>query len=119
MGSANLVEASARESSIRFQAEGALHRDTLTALWVQVWVQLKKEKWLPISRKRHQIGHLDFQSFRLLTEGLQRPGSIGVGSTRHSCLRLWAASRRFAAMSFPPKVSHEFGMDASPALSVI
>ena len=20
--------------------------------WVQVWVQLKKEKWLPISRKR-------------------------------------------------------------------
>jgi len=35
--------------------------------WVQVWVQLKKEKWLPISRKRHQIGHLDFRSFRLLT----------------------------------------------------
>ena len=34
------------------------------------WVQLKKEKWLPISRKRHQIGHLDFRSFRLLTEGL-------------------------------------------------
>ena len=45
MGSVNLVEASARESSIRFQAEGALNRDTLTALWVQVWVQLKKEKW--------------------------------------------------------------------------
>ncbi len=56
MGSVNLVEASARESSIRFQAEGALNRDTLTALWVQ----LKKEKWLPISRKRHQIGRLDF-----------------------------------------------------------
>src|SRR5213082_2502990 len=31
------------------------------------WVQLKKEKWLSISRKRHQIGHLDFRSFRLLT----------------------------------------------------
>jgi hypothetical protein len=41
-----------------------------SVLWVQVWVQLKKEKWLPISRKRHQIGHLDFRSFRLLTEGL-------------------------------------------------
>jgi hypothetical protein len=38
--------------------------------WVQMWVQLKKEKWLPISRKRHQIGHIDFRSFRLLTEGL-------------------------------------------------
>jgi hypothetical protein len=36
--------------------------------WVQVWVQLKKEKWLPISRKRHQIGQLDFRSFRLLTD---------------------------------------------------
>src|SRR5208283_2265587 len=39
--------------------------------WVQVWVRLKKEKWLPISRKRHQIGHLDFRSFRLLTEMLE------------------------------------------------
>src|SRR5206468_10278364 len=96
-------------------ATEAVHPDSEDDAWVQVWVQLKKEKWLPISRKRHQIGHLDFQSFRLLTEGLQRPGSIGVGSTRHSCLRLWAASRRFAAMSFPPKVSYEFGMDASPA----
>lgn len=28
------------------------------------------ENWLPISRKRHQIGHLDFRSFRLFTEGL-------------------------------------------------
>jgi hypothetical protein len=28
----------------------------LLLAWVQVWVQLKKEKWLPISRKRHQIG---------------------------------------------------------------
>ncbi len=42
----------------------------LPMAWVQVWVQLKKEKWLPISRKRHQIGQLDFRSFRLLTEGL-------------------------------------------------
>src|SRR5713226_7338445 len=41
-------------------------------LWVQVWVQLNEEKWLPIFRKRHQIGHLDFRSFRLLTEGLGR-----------------------------------------------
>jgi hypothetical protein len=41
----------------------------LSPVWVQVWVQLKKEKWFPISRKRHQIGHLDFRSFRLLTEG--------------------------------------------------
>lgn len=39
--------------------------------WVQVWVQLEKEKWLPIPRKRHQIGHLDFCHFRLLTEGFQ------------------------------------------------
>jgi hypothetical protein len=31
-------------------------------------VQLKQEKWPPISRKRHQIGQLDFRSFRLLTE---------------------------------------------------
>jgi len=42
--------------------------------WVQVWVQLKRERWLPISRKRHQIGQLDFGLFRLLTEGLQIQG---------------------------------------------
>ena len=49
--------------------------------WVQVWVQLKKEKWLLISRKRHQIGHLDFRSFRLLTERLQsslHPGALAA-----------------------------------------
>jgi hypothetical protein len=28
--------------------------------WVQDWVQLKKEKRLAVSYKRHQIGHLDF-----------------------------------------------------------
>lgn len=28
------------------------------------------ENWLPISRKRHQVGHLDFRSFQLFTEGL-------------------------------------------------
>ncbi len=58
---------------------GALPRSTeasewfpfLLLAWVQVWVQLRKEKWLPISRKRHQIGQLDFRSFRLLTEMLQ------------------------------------------------
>jgi len=38
--------------------------------WVQDWVQLEKEKWLGSSRKRHQIGHLDFCPPRLLTEGL-------------------------------------------------
>jgi hypothetical protein len=38
--------------------------------WVQVWVQLENEKWLPISRKRHQIGQLDLRSFRLLTDRL-------------------------------------------------
>ena len=81
MGSLNPVDASVRKSSIRFQAEGALNRDTLTVLWVQVWVQLKEEKWLPISRKRHQIEHLDFQSSRLLTERLQsspHPGAFAA-----------------------------------------
>jgi len=34
------------------------------------WVQLERGKWLPISCKRHQIGHLDFGPPRLLTEGL-------------------------------------------------
>src|SRR2546429_5421475 len=57
------------------------------------------------ARKRHQTRHLEFYTLRLLTEGLQRPRSIGVGATRHSCLRLWAASRRFAAMSFAPQRS--------------
>jgi hypothetical protein len=33
-------------------------------------VQLKKEEWLPVSCKRHQIGHLDFWQPRLLTEEL-------------------------------------------------
>ena len=31
----------------------------------------KEGKWLPISRKRHQIGHLDFGLPRLLTEMLE------------------------------------------------
>ncbi len=44
---------------------------SLNGPWVQVWVQLQKEKWLPISRKRYQIGHLDFSSSRLLTETLE------------------------------------------------
>ena len=52
-------------------ATEAVHPDSEDDAWVQVWVQLKKEKWLPISRKRHQIGHLDFRSFRLLTEMLE------------------------------------------------
>ena len=52
-------------------ATEAVHPDSEDDAWVQVWVQLKKKKWLPISRKRHQIGHLDFRSFRLLTEMLE------------------------------------------------
>ena len=39
-------------------------------IWVQHWVQAEKEKWLPISRKRHQIRHLDFSLRFLLAEGL-------------------------------------------------
>ncbi len=70
MGSLNPVVASLRKSSLRFQAERSLNQDTLTALWVQVLVQLEREKWLPISHKRHQIGHLDLRSSRLLTERL-------------------------------------------------
>src|SRR6266404_2752775 len=31
----------------------------------------QKKKWLPMSRKRHQIGHLDFRLPRLLTEMLE------------------------------------------------
>jgi hypothetical protein len=31
----------------------------------------KEGKMAPFSRKRHQIGHLDFGSFRLLTDRLQ------------------------------------------------
>src|SRR5258707_3660311 len=52
-------------------ATEAVHPDSEDDAWVQVWVQLNEEKWLPISRKRHQIGHLDFRSFRLLTEMLE------------------------------------------------
>src|SRR5712692_10475277 len=57
-----------RVSSLKLSAEMS---PKLSPAWVQVWVQLKNEKWLPISRKRHQIGHLDFRSFRLLTDRLQ------------------------------------------------
>jgi hypothetical protein len=39
--------------------------------WVRRWVHVKRDEWLRISGKRHQIGHLDFQSHRLLTEGLE------------------------------------------------
>ena len=56
-----------RVSSLKLSAEMSPNP---SPAWVQVWVQLKKEKWLPISRKRHQIGHLDFRSFRLLTDRL-------------------------------------------------
>ena len=57
---------------VRLKAEfvylGVVLDAFVTAPWVQVWVPLKMEKWLPISRKRHQIGQLDFRSFRLLTK---------------------------------------------------
>jgi hypothetical protein len=46
--------------------------------WVQAWVQQNEEKWLPISRKRHQIGHLDFRLPRLLTEGLSSPSYFSL-----------------------------------------
>jgi hypothetical protein len=39
--------------------------------WVQHWVQLKQEKWLRFSCKRHQTRHLDFPPRPLLTEGLE------------------------------------------------
>jgi len=48
-------------------------------VWVRDWVHLRQAKWLPVSCKRHQIGHLDFWSSRLLTEGLlssNRPSKI-------------------------------------------
>ena len=38
--------------------------------WVQHWVQLEQGKGLPISCKRHQIGHLGFSQPRLLTDRL-------------------------------------------------
>src|SRR6266851_142058 len=66
-----------QRSKLEFRSEGGSMAANasgsilyLITAWVQVWVQLKKGKWLPISRKRHQIGRLDFRSFRLLTEGL-------------------------------------------------
>jgi hypothetical protein len=31
---------------------------------------VREGKWLPISWKGHQLGHLDFRHSRLLTEGL-------------------------------------------------
>jgi hypothetical protein len=46
------------------------HRPCALGAWVQVWVQLEKGKWLPVSCKRHQIGHLDLRARQLLTEGL-------------------------------------------------
>ncbi len=57
-------------------------------IWVQDWVQLRKEEWLRFSCKRHQIGHLDFQSFRLLTEGLLVPNLVrGAKFLKLNCLR--------------------------------
>jgi hypothetical protein len=38
---------------------------------VQHWVQLKQEKRLRFSGKRHQTRHLDFPNHPLLTEGLE------------------------------------------------
>jgi hypothetical protein len=46
------------------------HRPCALGAWVQVWAQLEKGEWLPVSCNRHQIGHLDFGHQRLLTEGL-------------------------------------------------
>jgi len=55
----------------RFRLDNGSLRIHARLTWVQVWVQLGQGKWLPISCKRHQIGHLDFRSFRLLTEMLE------------------------------------------------
>jgi hypothetical protein len=46
------------------------HGPCALGAWVQVWAQLEKVEWLPVSCSRHQIGHLDFGHQRLLTEGL-------------------------------------------------
>jgi hypothetical protein len=35
-------------------------RAAAITFWVQDWVQLEKQEWLRLLRKRHQIGHLDF-----------------------------------------------------------
>jgi len=42
--------------------------------WVQRWVQPNRGEWLPVSCKRHQMGRLDFQLHRLLTEGCRFVG---------------------------------------------
>src|SRR5258707_6856090 len=84
-------------------ATEAVHPDSEDDAWVQVWVQLKKEKWLPISRKRHQIGHLDFRSFRLLTEMLEvriLPGE----PTPLSCSELRTFSRELCPSTMKCRV---------------
>jgi hypothetical protein len=46
------------------------HRPFALGARVQMWVRLEKGKWLPVSCKRHQIGHLDLRPYQLLAEGL-------------------------------------------------
>jgi hypothetical protein len=49
-----------------------------------VWVQLAKKKWLPVSRKRHQIRRLDFRPPLLLTGGLHAVFRVAIGGCQ-SC----------------------------------
>jgi hypothetical protein len=55
-------------------------------------VQLKSEEWLRVPCKRHQIGHLDFGSFRLLTERSRATGRSCAGCFRLANLRNWQES---------------------------
>src|SRR5438445_7579895 len=72
-------------SKFRCMRNTPTEHDTLTALWVQVWVQLKKEKWLPISRKRHQMGHLDFRQVGDHSPP-PKPGVWGMMCAKHPSL---------------------------------
>ena len=46
----------------------ALNTCHMVGTWKSGGLEMRpKDKWLPISRKRHKIGQLDFRSFRRLT----------------------------------------------------
>jgi hypothetical protein len=47
------------------------------------------ENWVPISRKRHQIGHLDLRSFQLLTEGFKKLSQITEPTTCNPSRHGW------------------------------
>ncbi len=62
-------------------------------------MQLKRREWFRIFGKGHQTRHLDFCLQQLLTEGLQTPRSIGVGSACDSRHQLWIGSRASVCQS--------------------